>query len=240
MRAYQTHLRDCDFSTLPKADKKVLAMYEEVLENDLPGIMAHFANSNSGTLRSGGASSAPTEKKGWLMKQATNGKWQKRYFILKEGALSYYHKPEAPKAAGVLDLADCACSSKPESDRDFCIQVETPERPDDHHAPASPRVVSLSVSGGENFRPRLATQAIATSRPRRATTSPSGSSPSRPAAADSPPGDSILTPRAPPKASARPVSRISDPSSHARHLLDLAYPSASNFYTWYHHRIRQV
>ena len=35
----------------------MFAIYEEVLENDLPGIMAHYANSNIGAARSGGVPS---------------------------------------------------------------------------------------------------------------------------------------------------------------------------------------
>ena len=40
------------------------------------------------------------ELRGWLHKQATSGKWQRRYFALREGTLEYYRRPEEPKPSG--------------------------------------------------------------------------------------------------------------------------------------------
>ena len=128
VRSYQKLLESYDLCALPKASKATLATYEEVIDRDLPGIMGHFA---SGKRDSTGApaGAAVSDFKGWLMKQSTKGAWQKRYFILRDGQLEYYRKPEEPKPSGALDLAACRAAPHPESNRDFCIRLETSERP---------------------------------------------------------------------------------------------------------------
>ncbi|KAJ1445255.1 P-loop containing nucleoside triphosphate hydrolase protein [Pelagophyceae sp. CCMP2097] len=122
---YRKALQEYDFCKLPKADKKILALYTDVLEKDIPGVMAFFANSSTLQARL-------KEKRGWLHKQATTGKWQKRYFKVKGGQLEYFHKPENPTPAGALDLAGCVVASKPPEqagDKNFCVRIETTERP---------------------------------------------------------------------------------------------------------------
>ena len=68
---------------------------------------------------------------GWLEKQQPNmlKRWQKRYFVLRDGSLEYFRKAEDPKPSGALDLAVCSAAAHPESKRDFCIRLETSERP---------------------------------------------------------------------------------------------------------------
>ena len=128
-KAYKALLETYDFSALPKASKAVLQCYEDVIERDLPGIMGHFTGQNQKSEGAEPANYVAEDRKGWLHKQSTKGAWQKRYFILKDGELAYFRKPEEPKPSGALDLTGCSVAAYPQADRDFVIRLETNERP---------------------------------------------------------------------------------------------------------------
>mmetsp|Transcript_10866 Transcript_10866/g.29640 ORF Transcript_10866/g.29640 Transcript_10866/m.29640 type:complete len:196 (+) Transcript_10866:179-766(+) len=126
---YAQTLATYDLSKLPKASKETLQLYEDVIERDLPGIMQHFTSTPGAPPPSASSLQPDGELRGWLHKQATSGKWQRRYFALREGTLEYYRRPEEPKPSGALDLAGCRAKPRPESDRPFTIRIETRERP---------------------------------------------------------------------------------------------------------------
>ena len=75
-------------------------LYEDVIERDLPGIMQHFTSTPGAPPPSASSLQPDGELRGWLHKQATSGKWQRRYFALREGTLEYYRRPEEPKPSG--------------------------------------------------------------------------------------------------------------------------------------------
>lgn len=129
VRSYQKLLASYDLSALPKASKAVLQAYEDVIDKDLPGIMGHFTGRNQEPKDGAAADYVAEDLKGWLHKQSTKGAWQKRYFILKDGELFYFRKPEETKPSGALDLSGCSVAAYPEADRDFVIRLETSERP---------------------------------------------------------------------------------------------------------------
>ena len=127
--SYQKLLAAYDLERLPRASKAQLASYEEVIDVDLPGIMGHFASGKRDSTTGAPSGEIVTDYKGWLYKQSTKGAWQKRYFVLRDGSLEYFRKAEDPKPSGALDLAVCSAAAHPESKRDFCIRLETSERP---------------------------------------------------------------------------------------------------------------
>mmetsp|Transcript_23143 Transcript_23143/g.69577 ORF Transcript_23143/g.69577 Transcript_23143/m.69577 type:complete len:506 (-) Transcript_23143:38-1555(-) len=128
---YQKLLATYDFSKLPKASKEMLQTYEDVIERDLPGIMQHFTSRPSDAPGGGGGGGGERveELKGWLHKQSTNGRWQRRYFILRDQKLEYYRKPEDAQPGGTLELQGCAAKAHKDAERDFVIRIETEERP---------------------------------------------------------------------------------------------------------------
>ena len=97
---YAQTLATYDLSKLPKASKETLQLYEDVIERDLPGIMQHFTSTPGAPPPSASSLQPDGELRGWLHKQATSGKWQRRYFALREGTLEYYRRPEEPKPSG--------------------------------------------------------------------------------------------------------------------------------------------
>jgi len=70
------------------------------------------------------------EKTGWLVKEGGSIKtWKKRYFVLKNGDLSYYKNP-GEEALGTISLAE-ATSGIEISDskkKSYCFQIVTPNR----------------------------------------------------------------------------------------------------------------
>ena len=62
--------------------------------------MQHFTSTPGAPPPSASSLQPDGELRGWLHKQATSGKWQRRYFALREGTLEYYRRPEEPKPSG--------------------------------------------------------------------------------------------------------------------------------------------
>ena len=77
---------------------------------------------------------ALASRKGYLQKQASTSrtKWQKRYFVLDNGLLSYYgtHEDYANSAPpkGTMNLESCTASAATEMERSFCIKLVTADR----------------------------------------------------------------------------------------------------------------
>mmetsp|Transcript_12473 Transcript_12473/g.38449 ORF Transcript_12473/g.38449 Transcript_12473/m.38449 type:complete len:118 (-) Transcript_12473:41-394(-) len=93
--------------------------------------MQHFTSRPSDAPGGGGGGGGERveELKGWLHKQSTNGRWQRRYFILRDQKLEYYRKPEDAQPGGTLELQGCAAKAHKDAERDFVIRIETEERP---------------------------------------------------------------------------------------------------------------
>ena len=106
---YAQTLATYDLSKLPKASKEILQLYEDVIERDLPGIMQHFTSTPGAPPPSASSLQPDGELRGWLHKQATSGKWQRRYFALREGTLEYYRRPEEPKPSGAAWKSNFGC-----------------------------------------------------------------------------------------------------------------------------------
>ena len=66
-------------------------------------------------------------RQGWLMKNPTGmvGKWERRYFVIKEGQMLYYAK-ENEDLKGGMDLTDCSVEKI--SDTDLKITARNPKQ----------------------------------------------------------------------------------------------------------------
>ena len=162
---YAEALATYDLSKLPKASKELLQLYEDVIEQDLPGILQHFTSAPGAAPQSRSTLENDGELRGWLHKQATSGKWQWRYFVLCARGVPYCVRATAwrstyPRAGA---RARSSTTGGPRSPNPVARWTS-------RGAPPSP---SPSRTGRSRFASRRATGPT-TSRPPRATRCPSG------------------------------------------------------------------
>lgn len=124
---------EVDFAAFPASSDKLRAHWDDIIERCIPHMLNHF-RAEMGFEVTADDVAALASRKGYLQKQASTSrtKWQKRYFVLDNGLLSYYgtHEDYANSAPpkGTMNLESCTASAATEMERSFCIKLVTADR----------------------------------------------------------------------------------------------------------------